>query len=137
MNLDPSAFVADPELLAALEQLSASVACPTDRLLFSQGDPATGLYVLHSGKGQLTMTSASGDTLICTPVGPGTLMGLPGVLGNQPYSLTGIAFSGAGVSYISREDFAQLMMRDPSLSLCVLRILAAEVRTARVAISHT
>lgn len=136
MILDSSAFVADPELLVALERLSTPVACTSDRLLFSQGDPATGLYVLHSGSGLLTMTSPTGESVISTHVGPGALLGLPGVLGNQPYSLTGVVYEGAEVSYVSREDFAQLMMREPNLSLHVLRVLAAEVRTARVAISH-
>jgi len=136
MNLDPSAFVADSELLAALEKIASPVDCTEDRVLFAQGEPATGLYVLRAGKGLLTMTSERGEAVVATSVGPGTLLGLPGVIGNQPYSLTGVVLKGAEVGYVPREEFSQLMLREPSLSLRVLRVLAAEVRTARVAISH-
>lgn len=136
MNLDPSAFVADPELLSALEQHSVFIPCPADRVLFSQGEPSTGLYILLAGTGRLIMTTALGEPIVNTSVAAGTLLGLPGVIGNQPYSLTACVAKGADVRYISREDFSQLMLCEPSLSLAVLRVLAAEVRTARVALSQ-
>jgi len=104
--------------------------------LFAQGEPSTGLYILHSGTGLLTMTTATGEPIFHAPLSPGMLLGLPGAIGNQPYSLTAIVFQGAKVSYIPREDFSQLMLREPSLSLHVLRVLAAEVRTARSALSQ-
>lgn len=136
MKLDPSAFMADPELLSVLEQNSVLIPCPEDRVLFSQGEPSTGLYILHAGSGRLIMTTALGDPIVDTPVSAGTLLGLPGVIGNQPYSLTARVDRGADVRYISRDDFAQLMLREPTLSLQVLRVLAAEVRTARAALTQ-
>jgi CRP-like cAMP-binding protein len=136
MKLDSSAFVADPELLKALESLTEPFVCSEDHVLFAQGEPSTGLYILHSGTGLLTMTSATGEPIFHAPLSPGMLLGLPGAIGNQPYSLTAIVFQGAKVSYIPREDFSQLMLREPSLSLHVLRVLAAEVRTARSALSQ-
>ena len=136
MKLDPSAFVADLELLSALEQQSVLIPCPEDRVLFSQGDPSTGLYILHAGSGRLIMTTALDEPIVDIEVSAGTLLGLPGVIGNQPYSLTARADRGADVRYISREKFSDLMLREPSLSLQVLRVLAAEVRTARVALSQ-
>lgn len=136
MKLDSSAFVADQELLSALEKRSVFIPCPEDRVLFCQGEPPAGLYVLHAGTGSLSMTTAHGDRVVDTPVASGTLLGLPAVIGNQPYSLTAVVHKGSDVRYISREDFSQLMLSEPSLSLQVLRVLAAEVRTARMAISE-
>ncbi|HTB97252.1 MAG TPA: Crp/Fnr family transcriptional regulator [Terracidiphilus sp.] len=136
MKLDSSAFVADQELLTALQKLTTPFVCSEDHVLFAQGEPSTGLYILHSGTGLLTMTSNDGEPIFHTPLSPGMLLGLPGAIGNQPYSLNAIVFQGAEVSYVSREDFAQLMLREPALSLHVLRVLAAEVRTARSALSQ-
>lgn len=136
MKLDSSAFVADQELLDALEKRSTRIVCTEDRILFNQGAPPEGLYILRSGRAMLSMASPAGDRLMATPVSSGALLGLPGVIGNQPYSLTAKVEKGSELSFIARDDFSELMLKDPSLSLRVLRVLAAEVRTARTAITN-
>jgi CRP-like cAMP-binding protein len=67
---------------------------------------------------------------------PGSLLGLPALIGNEPYTLTATADEGAELGFVSREDFNSLMLTEPSLAVRVLRVLAAEVRTARHAISE-
>ena len=64
MKLDPSAFVADPELIKALEKRSTSISCEQDRVLFTQGDSPQGLYIIDQGETTLTMTSPAGDQLV-------------------------------------------------------------------------
>lgn len=135
VKLDSSAFVADPELLAALEQRAMTVKCTEDRILFLQGESAAGLYVLRSGTATLWMKSVTGEPLIETEVSAGALLGLPGVIGNQPYTLSGKAAKGAELGFVSIEEFSRLMLENPALSLKVLQVLAAEVRTARSAIT--
>jgi CRP-like cAMP-binding protein len=136
VQLDPSAFLADPELLQALEKHSIPLSCDTDRVLFNQSDPSTGLYILHKGEAVVSMTGEDGAALMSIKATAGSLLGLPGVIGNQPYSLTAIALSGAQVSFIAREDFNALMQSQLNLLVKVLQVLAAEVRSARLAITH-
>jgi CRP/FNR family transcriptional regulator, polysaccharide utilization system transcription regulator len=136
VNLDSSAFVAEKELLDALTERATPIVCAADGVLFKQGDEPTGLYILRSGVATLTMYSQAGEMLIDVRVAEGALLGLPGVIGNHPYSLTASVIKGAELSFITREDFAQLMLSDPALSLKVLRVLAAEVRSARGAITE-
>jgi CRP-like cAMP-binding protein len=134
MQLDPSGFVAGQELIQALDKHSSAVSCDHDRTLFHQGDDPTGVYILHSGSATLTMESNSGEVVLRIESGSGSLLGLPGLIGNKPYSLTAVAHSGSRVSFVAREDFLRLMNQEPSLSFKVLQVLAAEVRTARQAI---
>jgi CRP-like cAMP-binding protein len=134
IQVDSSAFVAGSELVEALRSQSVPVQCPRDRVLFQQGDDPSGVYILHGGNATLTMTSISGEELMHIESGPGSLLGLPGIIGNKPYSLTAVASRGARVSFVPREEFTALMAREPALSLMVLKILAAEVHTAREAI---
>ncbi len=134
MKLDPSAFQAGPELILALEKRSTPISCDAERVLFHQGDVPAGLYILHGGEATLTMNSPAGKTIISTHATPGSLLGLPGLVGNEPYSLTAIASAGAKLSFINRGDFLALMQSDPLLSLPILQVLAAEVRSARKAI---
>lgn len=136
MQLDPSAFLADPELLQALVQRAVPIACDNDRVLFNQGDPPTGLFILLKGEAALSMTGEDGAPLVSIQATAGSLLGLPGLIGNQPYSLTAIARSGAQVSYIARDDFNALMQSQLPLLVKVLQVLAAEVRSARLAITH-
>lgn len=133
MQFDPSAFVADPELVKELEMRAAPVDCCSRRILFEQGDPSVGLYTVHSGTVTMSM-SAEGQTILEVDTGAGALLGLPGLVGNQPYSMTAVAQPGAKVFFVSRESFTELMTANPSLSLRILQVLAAEVRTARRAL---
>ena len=135
MNLDSSAFVADQELIEALESRSLPVLCEEDQVLFLQEEPPSGLYLLRSGNVTLSMDSPTGEPIMCIRVSAGSVLGLPALIGNQPYSLTAKAQKGARLSFVSKDDFSSLMVTQPSLSLSILRVLAAEVRTARYAIT--
>lgn len=134
MKLDASTFVADPELIQALQKRSVPVFCDESRVLFLQGDPAEGLYILNSGEVTLTMTSDAAESIVSVHAVPGSLLGLPALVGNQPYTLTAMAESGARLSFITHENFNSLMQNDPLMALKVLQVLAAEVRSARNAI---
>jgi CRP/FNR family transcriptional regulator len=131
---DPTAFLADPELLRTLTEHATPMVCDTARVLFRQDAPATGLFILHEGEVTLSMTSNEGRTILSTHARDGSLLGLPGLIGNQPYSLTAMAHAGARISYLSRPDFMALMQSDAALSFKILQVLAAEVRSARQAI---
>ena len=134
MNLDPSAFVADPELIQALDKQSTPIPCGEDRVLFRQGDAPTGLFILKSGHATLTMNSSTGKRIMSGQAAAGSLLGLPGLIGNEPYTLTAIAGAGAQLSFVTGDKFTALMRTDPFLALKVLQVLAAEVRSARNAI---
>jgi CRP/FNR family transcriptional regulator len=135
VQFDPSAFVADPKLLLALEERSSPVACDSERVLFRQDDEPAGLYILQRGHVTLTMASGREEPMFAVVAEPGSLLGLPGLAGNQPYTLTAVAQPGAQVGFVPREDFVALMQSDPAISLKILQVLAAEVRSARRAIA--
>jgi CRP-like cAMP-binding protein len=134
VNLDPNAFVAVPDLIQALDEHAVPLTCAEERLLFRQGDSPEGLYILKHGAASLQMTAPDGHSLISMQAAPGSLLGLPGVIGNKPYTLTAIAAPGARLGYISRADFTTLMQTHPLLSLKILQVLAAEVSSARRAL---
>ena len=135
MKLDSSAFLADPELIDALEKRSTAISCGGDRVLFRQGDIPQGLYILDLGELTLTMTSPKGEQLISIQAPAGSLLGLPGLIGDEPYTLTAIARDGARLSFVTRDEITSFMQTSPHLSLKILQVLAAEVRSARRALS--
>jgi CRP-like cAMP-binding protein len=136
VNFDSSSFIAEKELIEALEKRSSTVICEEESKLFTQGGNPKGLYILRKGTATLSMESPTGGILMSITLSPGSLLGLPALIGNEPYTLTATAQKGSEFGFVSREDFNSLMLTDPSLAVRILRVLAAEVRTARHAISE-
>ena len=134
VQLDPTAFLADSELIRALSEHATPIVCDTDRILFHQDDPASGLFILHEGEATLSMASNRGAPILSIEAKSGSLLGLPGLVGNQPYSLTAVAHAGARVSFLGRSEFTALMESRPPLAFKILQVLAAEVRSARHAL---
>ena len=130
----PNSFIADPKLFQALEQRSIPVPCLRGRILFNQGEAPIGLYLLKTGKASLIMKTEKGKEMVCLTVGSGSILGLPAIVGHVPYSLSATAH-GSKVNFIARKDFDQLIQAQPSLYPKVLEVLAAEVRSARLALS--
>jgi CRP-like cAMP-binding protein len=128
-------FVADRTLIDALETRSQPVPCAENCILFKQGDPPAGVYILRVGTAILTMKSESGRAVMCFEAGSESLLGLPAIIGNAPYSLTAIAQKGSVVRYVAREDFSDLIRAEPSLAIMVFQVVAAEVIAARHALS--
>ena len=135
MQLDPTAFVADAELIAVLEKRATPVVCTSERVLFAQGDAPVGIYIVRNGAAQLTMESPEGEPIVSVKAPEGSLLGLPGLLGNMPYTLTAKAEAGAVVAFVPKDEFTALMQREPMMALKILAVLAAEVRSARRAIA--
>ncbi len=110
MQPDSSAFVADPELIRALETRSTPFVCETERLLFNQDAPAVGVYIVQEGGVTLTMNARDGARIFSIAALPGSLLGLPALISNQPYSLTAIALA-ARRSVLSAVPISSLSCR--------------------------
>lgn len=135
MKMDPGAFVADPELIRALRNHAKPVDCTADCSLFQQGEAPRGLYIFIDGEVDLSMKSQAGEQIMTLSALHGSLLGLPGLIGNVPYSLTADAKQNAEIGFVSKEEFSRLMLSQPAISVMILRVLAAEVRSARIALT--
>jgi CRP-like cAMP-binding protein len=135
MNLDSAAFVADQELIQALRNRASAIDTSHEQFLFHQGDEATGLYIVCGGDVTVTMETPDGREVISLRALRGSLLGLPGLVGNCGYSLAAFAHRGAEVSFVPRKVFSELMLTEPQLSMMILRVLANQVRTARMALA--
>jgi CRP-like cAMP-binding protein len=136
MQLDPSAFLADPELFQELQKRATPIVCDEDRVLFRQGDAPAGMYILANGEATISMNGEGGEPLMSAQTTAGSVLGLPSLIGNQPFSLSATARCGSQVSFITLNDFNALIQSQPQLLIKVLQVLAAEVRSARMAITH-
>jgi CRP-like cAMP-binding protein len=123
-------FTADPELIAEVERQSRACAPINDGVLFRRGQFPPAVYLVKSG--EVTLAIEAGDRMIlCLRVGGGSLLGLPAVVSDQPYSMTAAPCPGADIREIGGPEFLALVAESPALALKVIRVLACEVRLAR------
>jgi CRP-like cAMP-binding protein len=131
-----SSFVADSTLIKALEQRSVPLPCLRGLMLFRQGDLPIGIYILRSGEAMLLLTDENGNEVADFKVGAGSILGLPAVVSKEPYSLSAMAREHSEVSFVELAVFEELMREQPTLFPKVLEVLAAEVRSARSALTN-
>jgi CRP-like cAMP-binding protein len=136
MQLDANAFVGDEALVKALRERSTPLDCGDGRVLFRQDDCPDGLYIVLDGNVFMSMRSPDGEVVMDIPALPGSLLGLPGVVSGIGYSLSATARKGAQVSFVGRDEFSRLMLTEPTIAVMILKVLAAEVRTARLAAAN-
>jgi len=128
-----SAFPIYRELFRALEPLSQHLQCDEERTLFCQGDWPMGVYLLRAGDALAFILNEQGRPAVEFQVYPGTVLGVPAIVSHQPYSLTVVGRRGAVIGFVSKEDFGNLIHRRPSTYIAALRMLAAEIHSARQA----
>ena len=117
-------FIADRALVQSLELRSHPIPCNKGGTLFNQGDSPTGLYILKSGEGDLIMESAVGRPVMCVHAKAGSVLGLPAVIANEPYTMTALVHGGSEVRFVPRSDFEEIMQAEPSLYPRLLPSLA-------------
>lgn len=134
VQIDPAAFVSDAMMIRVLSKRTVQVPCETERVLFRQDEPAIGIFIVHKGSVTLSLMSQDGHSLFAAQARPYSILGLAGVIGDKPYTLGATAGGGAEISFISSADLKALMEAEPPLSLKILELLAAEVRSAHKAL---
>ncbi len=97
-------------------------------LLFSEGEPCNGLYIIARGKIRIFKTSMSGREQVLAVNGPGeTIAELP-VFDGGPYPASAIAVEDVEIAFVSRRDFHAYCLEHPEVALKVLSVVGARLR---------
>jgi len=100
----------------------------TGELLFSEGEPCSGLHIIARGKVRIFKTSVSGREQVLAVNGPGdTVAELP-VFDGGPYPASAIAIEDTEMAFISRRDFNAFCLEHPEVALKVLVVVGARLR---------
>jgi CRP/FNR family cyclic AMP-dependent transcriptional regulator len=100
---------------------------PPGRVLFEEGEPARGVYLLRSGSASVFTSSTDGRVLILRIARAGDLLGLNSVLRESAYDSTVKILEAARTDFISRGEFIDLMDQSKSVNRAVLAILSKEL----------
>ena len=133
---DLAAVLQDTALLGTLsrEELQA-LATRTVRklysageLLFSEGEPCSGLYIIAKGKVRIFKTSVNGREQVLAVNGPGDSVAELPVFDGGAYPASVIAVEDTEIAFISRRDFHAYCVEHPEVALRVLSVVGKRLR---------
>lgn len=99
------------------------------QMVFAEGDPCSGLYVVAAGHVRIFKTSAGGREQVLSIDGLGSSVAELPVFdgGNYPASVAAVD-DATLLLFISKLDFQELCLAHPQVSLKVLRVVGARLR---------
>jgi CRP/FNR family transcriptional regulator, cyclic AMP receptor protein len=98
------------------------------QIVFNEGDPCSGLYIVASGHVRIFKTSASGREQVLNIDGPGSSVAELPVFDGGNYPASVAAVDEAVLLFVSKEDFRDLCLTHPQVALKVLRVVGTRLR---------
>ncbi len=97
-------------------------------IVFTEGSPCLGLYVVESGNVRIFKSSASGREQVLSIDGPGGSIAELPVFDGGAYPASAQAITASTLLFFSRQDFQSLCLQHPGVSLKVLRVIGGRLR---------
>jgi len=110
-----------------LDNVSVGKYYPRGSMVFVEGQPPRGVYVLCEGRAKVSISSAEGKTLVLRIAHPGDLLGINSTLTGQPYGATVETLVRSRIDFIAREDLLKLLDRDKKACLGVAQVLSRKL----------
>ena len=126
--------------LDAYDAIKSRRVYPEGTLLFVEGQPPLGVYLLCTGRVKVSIASPKRKTRILRIAEPGELLGLSATISGWPHEASAEALEPCQAEFVKREDFlrflcqhSEVCLRGRSVSM-ILRHLPGEFS---VAINHS
>ncbi len=97
------------------------------RILFAEGEPARGIYILRMGRAAVSISSSDGRVVMLGMVQAGDIVGLNAVLRNCSYDTTVKTLEPCRTDFISRAEVIELMQRNEAGAEAMLKLLSREL----------
>lgn len=136
-HMSPTHFCAISEpALRSLNAISHKSILPAGAILFVEGQPARGLFIVCSGRVNLSTTSREGKILILKSVEAGETVGLSATISGTPYEVTAETATPCQVGFVDRKHFTELMESHSEIGVHSAHTLSREYQTAYRDIHH-
>ncbi len=96
-------------------------------VLFTEGEPARGIYILLSGRATVSISSRGGKRVILRVAQSGDVLGLNSTLRNCSYDVTVQTLEPCRTDFVSRSELLAMMETSQQCTQAVLRELSHEL----------
>lgn len=116
--------------LTAFSAVKSNMACERNSVLFREGQPARGVFVLCEGRAKLSVCSESGKRLTLRVAGPGEVLGLSAALSGSNHEVTAELIDNAQVAMVKRKDLLSFLREHREACLHVVTLLSQDLHVA-------
>ena len=128
---NPAYFCGLPEsALQSLSQVSHKSILPAGAILFVEGQSPRGMFILCSGKVNLSTTSREGKILILKTAMPGEALGLSAAISGMGYETTAETATPCRLNYLDRKHFLELMQSHSEVGMHTAQCLSRDFHSA-------
>jgi len=113
-----------------LQKIEHVASFPAGAIIFIEGQPARGVYVVRQGRVKLLTNNSEGRTLILKIAKPGDALGLNSVITGKPYDVTAEILQPAELAFIPRGDFLNFITQPSEACLHFAGLLSRDCRAA-------
>lgn len=130
---EPSGWPASPELHSLLREIHASRISYLNsvhgrgKVLFGEGEPARGVYILRTGRAAVSISSSKGRVVILRMAQAGDVLGLNAVMQNSSYETTVTILEACRADFIPRSELMELMGTSSAGMQAILNMLSHEL----------
>lgn len=117
-----------PSELELLAQRAVRKLYSAGEMLFAEGEPCNGLYVVSRGRVRIFKTSSTGREQVLAVEGPGATVAELPVFDGGPYPASTITLDDTEIIFISRRDLHSLCMENPAVALKLLAVVGSRLR---------
>ena len=118
------------EALQAFDAIKTIQVQPKSTLLFAEGRPSKGIYVLCDGRAKLSICSENGKRLMLRIAGPGEVLGLGATMASTPYEVTAELLDASQVVYVKRKDLLKFLRDHREACMMVVQMLSQDLHAA-------
>lgn len=116
--------------LHALNQVSHKSTLPAGAVLFVEGQSPRGIFIVCSGKVNLSTTSREGKILILKTAEPGEVLGLSAAISGAGYETTAETATPCQLNFVDREHMLELMQTYPEIGVRTAQFLSRDFQSA-------
>ncbi len=111
-----------------LASVMRPIELPAGELVFYEGLPAHGLYVLCEGKIKVAKRAKGGRSQILKLLGPGEVLGEKTLFDQETYTCYAKALEPSRLMFIAREDFLAFVRKYPEVAIRLIEKLSRELK---------
>ena len=118
------------DALQAFDSIKSLNDCPRGTILFEEGHPARGIFVLCEGRVRLSVCSEAGRRLTLRMVGPGEVLGLSAALAGSVHESTAETLENSRVATVRRKELLKFLHQHREACLQVVQQLSENLHLA-------
>ncbi|HWR35348.1 MAG TPA: cyclic nucleotide-binding domain-containing protein [Clostridia bacterium] len=118
------------DALQAFDGIKSLTTHPKGSVLFAEGRPAKGIFVLCDGRAKLSICSENGKRLMLRIAGPGEVLGLGAAMAGTPYEVTVELLDASQVVFVRRKDLVRFLRDHREACMMVVQMLSQDLHAA-------